>query len=51
MTNLRYANSKYMHIATHNCVMTAFFDRPTNRFTFRCCLIHLKNSSICYRDL
>ena len=33
------------------CVMTAFFDRPTKRFTFRCCLIYLKNSSICHRDL
>ena len=42
MTNFRYANSRYMHIATHSCVMTAFFDRPTKRFTFRCCLIHLK---------
>ena len=51
MTNFRYANSRYMHIATHSCVMTAFFDRPTKRFTFRCCLIHLKNSSICHRDL
>ena len=28
---------------------TTFFDRPTKRFTFRCCLIHLKNSSICHR--
>ena len=24
---------------------------PTKRLTFRCCLIHLKNSSICHRDL
>ena len=51
MENLRYANSKYMHVATHSWVNTAFFDRPTKRFTFRCCLIHLKNSSICHRDL
>ena len=40
-----------MHVATHSCDNTAFFDRPTKRFTFRFCLIHLKNSSICHRDL
>ena len=49
---LETKKNKGMHeIATHSCVMTAFFDRPTKRFTFRCCLIHLKNSSICHRDL
>ena len=31
-----------MQVATHSCVKTAFFDRPTKRFTFRCCLNPLK---------
>ena len=40
-----------MHVATHSCDRTAFFERPTKRFTFKFCLIHLKKSSICQRDL
>ena len=35
MTNFRYANSKYMHIATQSCVMTAFFDRPHEALHFQ----------------
>ena len=40
-----------MRAAIHSCVMTAFRVVPTKRFTFRFCLIHLKNSSTCQRDL
>ena len=40
-----------MHIAVQTCVITALRDVPTKLFTFRFCLIHLKNSSTCQRDL
>ena len=35
MTNFRYANSRYMHIATRSWVMTAFFDRPHEALHFQ----------------
>ena len=40
-----------MHIAVQTCVITALRDVPTKLFTFRFCLIHLKNSSTCQRGL
>ena len=38
-------------MAIHSCVSTALRDVPTKLFTFRFCLIHLKNSSTCQRAL
>jgi hypothetical protein len=38
-------------MAVHIWVMTAFFDVPRNERILKFCLIHLKNSSICQRDL
>ncbi len=38
-------------MAIHSGVSTALRDVPTKLFTFRFCLIHLKNSSTCQRDL
>ena len=36
-------------MATHICVFTAFSVVPKNDLMRRCCLIHLKNNSICQR--
>jgi hypothetical protein len=38
-------------MATQICVKTAFWLVPRNDLIFRFCLIHLKNVSICQRDL
>ena len=40
---------RYVHSAMHICVFTAFSEYPQNALILRCCLIHLKNSSICQR--
>ena len=40
-----------MHSALQSCVITAMHVVPTKLFTFRFCLIHLKNNSTCQRDL
>src|SRR5258708_2514301 len=48
---LRIATMRYVHKATHICVFTAFSECPQNVLILRCCLIHLKKSSICHRCL
>ena len=46
--NLRYGT---LHSATQTCVITALAVVPRKLLIFRCCLTHLKNSSICQRAL
>ena len=45
------ATNKYVQTEIQTWVLTAFWEYPQNVLIRRCCLTHLKNSSICQRYL
>lgn len=48
--NLTNAISKYMHMAIHICVITAFLLVPINDLIFRFCLTHVHVVPLPFRD-